>query len=127
MFRGIDAILLYSHDPEKLAEFYKQKVGLVIEDEGEYGDDYEEKFYMFKVGESKQLGILHHSKIKGKNKEPYRYMINFEVEKIEEAIDKLKKNKVKMIAETYHVEGYGQIATFEDIDGNYFQLVQVRP
>jgi len=38
----------------------------------------------------------------------------------------LKKAGVKVVAEIYHVEGYGWLATFEDLDGNYFQLVQVR-
>ena len=126
MFRGVDAILLYSSDPKRLAEFYKDKVGMSVDMTGEYGEDKRDVFYMFKVGESKQFGVLHHSKIKGKNKQPERYMINFEVKNIEEAVGKLKKNKVKMVADIYHVQDYGQIATFEDIDGNYFQLVQVR-
>ena len=126
MYRGIDAILLYSQDPKKLADFYKEKVGFTLEMTGEYGEDVKDTFYMFKVGDSKQFGVLHHSKVKGKNKEPERYMINFEVKDIEAAVGKLKKNKVKLIADIYHVQDYGKIATFEDIDGNYFQLVQVR-
>ena len=81
---------------------------------------------MAMVSTMRQYKRLHHSKIKGKNKQPERYMINFEVKNIEEAVGKLKKNKVKMVADIYHVQDYGQIATFEDIDGNYFQLVQVR-
>jgi len=125
MFRGIDAILLYSQDADKLADFYKDKVGLDVTVMGEYGEE-KEKVYTVKAGESKQMAILHHSKVKGKNKEPERYMINFEVKNIENAVEKLVKNKVKQIADIYHVEDYGKIATFEDIDGNYFQLVQVR-
>jgi len=31
-----------------------------------------------------------------------------------------------LVQDTYHIEGYGYISTFEDVDGNYFQLVQVR-
>src|SRR3990167_11021781 len=124
MFRGVDAILLYSSDPKRLAEFYKDKVGMSVDMTGEYGEDKRDVFYMFKVGESKQFGVLHHSKIKGKNKQPERYMINFEVKNIEAAVGKLKKNKVKLIADIYHVQDYGKIATFEDVDGNYFQLVQ---
>ena len=126
MFRGIDSILLYSEDPKKLADFYKDKVGLELGETGEYGEDKKDVFYGFKVGDSKLFAVLHHSKITGKNKQPERYMINFEVKNIEEAVEKLKKNKVKMVADIYHVEDYGKIATFEDIDGNYFQLVQVR-
>lgn len=125
MFRGIDAILLYSQDADKLAVFYKEKVGLDVSVMGEYGEE-KVKIYGVKVGESKQLVIMNHTKVKGKNKEPERYMINYEVKNIEEAVGKLTKNKVKKIQDTYHIEDYGKVATFEDIDGNYFQLVQVR-
>ncbi|OGG01654.1 hypothetical protein A2W14_07195 [Candidatus Gottesmanbacteria bacterium RBG_16_37_8] len=126
MFRGIDSILLYSENPDRLAEFYEEKVGLKVGLMGEYGDDFKEKVYEVKAGDSKQLAILHHSKIKGKNKQPERYMVNFEVKDIEKMVEKLVKNKVKLVRKLYHVEDYGKIATFEDIDGNYFQLVQVR-
>ena len=53
-------------------------------------------------------------------------MINFEVDKIEPEVERVKKAGAKLIQEIYHVESYGYIATFEDIDGNYFQLVQVQ-
>ena len=53
-------------------------------------------------------------------------MINLEVDDIEKEVERLKKAKVKLIQDIYHIEDYGKIATFEDIDGNYFQLVQVR-
>ena len=64
--------------------------------------------------------------MKGKNKNPERYMINFEVDDIKKEVKRLDKAKVKKIADTYHLEGYGWVVTFADIDGNYFQLVQVR-
>jgi len=41
-------------------------------------------------------------------------------------VERLEKVGVKKIQDIYHVEGYGYIATFEDIDGNYFQLVQTK-
>jgi predicted enzyme related to lactoylglutathione lyase len=53
-------------------------------------------------------------------------MFNLEVDDIEKEVKRLKKAKVKVIADTYHVPDYGLIATFQDPDGNYFQFVQVR-
>ena len=52
-------------------------------------------------------------------------MVNFEVADIDKAVEEVSGKDVKVIAEKYHIEGYGYIATFEDLDGNYFQLVQV--
>lgn len=53
-------------------------------------------------------------------------MLNIEVDDEEKEVKRLKDAGVKMVADIYHVEGYGHIATFEDVDGNYFQFVQVR-
>ena len=78
------------------------------------------------MGKTNLLYILHHSKIHGNTKEPERVMINYEVDNIEKESDRLIKNKVKKIQDIYHIEDYGKIATFRDLDGNFFQIVQVR-
>jgi predicted enzyme related to lactoylglutathione lyase len=70
--------------------------------------------------------IVDNSKVKGRSKEPDRVIFNLEVDNIEDAVKKLDQQSVKKVQDTYHVEGYGLIATFEDLDGNYFQFVQVR-
>lgn len=124
MINGLDGILISSENPKALADFYKDKVGLEFDTEFEYGEDGEVGF-MFKVG-STGLTILPHSDIKGKNSNPARIMLNIEVDDEEAEVKKLKDAGVKVIAETYHIEGYGFVTTFEDVDGNYFQLVQVR-
>lgn len=124
MIKGIDGILISSENPKTLADFYKEKVGLNLQDEIEYGEKGESGF-MFEVGKI-SIAILPHSEIKGKNDSPARIMVNIEVDDEEEEVEKLKKAGVKCIAEIYHVEGYGFVSTFEDPDGNYFQLVQIR-
>ena len=127
MIRGIDAITIFSENATKLAKFYTDKVGLKSTGEFVMGEGKDEaNVYMFEYGKSADLGIIDHSKVKGKNKNPERFMINFEVDNIEETVSKLEKNGVKKIQEIYHVEDYGKIATFEDPDKNYFQMVQVR-
>ncbi len=125
MIQFIESIVLFSANAKKLAHFYKDKVGLVIATEEELGERGENLFEM-KVGKRSSFYIVDHSEVKGKSKDPKRSMVNFEVDDIEKAVKKLKKNKVKQIADLYHVENYGHVATFQDIDGNYFQLVKTR-
>lgn len=126
MIKGIESIILFSEDAKALAEFYQEKVGLKLTVEAEVGEKGEE-LYGFEFGSDKPaLYMMDHSEVKGKNEEPDRIIFNLEVEDIEEEVKKLDEAGVKKIADTYHVQNYGLIATFQDIDGNYFQLVQIR-
>ena len=124
MIRKIDGFNLSSENPRVLAEFYQKIVGLGKPEEAEMGDEGEEVFWWDLDG--CQLIILHHSEVSGKNSQPGRMMVNFEVSNIEEEVKKVADAGAKKIQDIYHIEGYGYVATFEDPDGNYFQLVQVR-
>ena len=126
MIKGIESVTLFSENAKKLADFYSKKVGLKITTEAEMGDKGEE-LYGFEFGKSGGFYVVDHSKVKGKNRNPERMIINFEVDDIKKEVKKLDLQKVKKIQETYHIENYGWITTYEDSDGNYFQLVQVRP
>lgn len=125
MIKKVEAINISSENAKNLADFYKNKVGLKqtmefeMDEEGEAG-------FAFEM-EGCGIYILDHSKIKGKSNQPERIMFNLEVDNIETEVKRLKDQGVKLIQDIYHVEEYGQIATFEDIDGNFFQLVQTRP
>jgi len=122
MIRTLDGVLLSSEDSKKLAEFYRDIVGLKMTNEWEMGEEGQSGYEFADA----KLFINPHDKVKGKNKNPERYMLNFEVDDIEEEVKKVKKNGANQIQDIYHVEGYGLVSTFEDIDGNYFQIVQVR-
>lgn len=124
MIRGLEAVLLSSENAKALAEFYEKKVGLKLGEEMEIGEK-GEKGYDFEL-QGAGLYILDHADVKGKSKEPPRVMFNLEVDDIEKEAKRLKDEGVKVVADIYHVEGYGLIATFEDVDGNYFQFVQIR-
>lgn len=125
MIRGIESILLFSENAKKLAKFYREAVGLKQTLEAEMGEKGEELFG-FEIGKGPGLSIMDHSKVKGTNKNPERVIFNLEVDDIKKEAKRLVKAKVKKIQDIYHVEDYGYIATFADVDGNYFQLVQVR-
>lgn len=124
MIKGIDGILLFSENAAALAEFYIEKLGFKISYEGEIGDEGEE-VYVFDFTDGTGFAILDHSKIKGKRKEPERIMFNLQVDNIAYEVSNLEKQNVKKIQDIYRIEGYGLIATFEDMDGNYFQLVEI--
>src|SRR3989344_5805065 len=125
MIKGLESVTLFSENAKDLAAFYREKVGLKTGVESEIGDKGEE-LYEFVLGDSPNLYIVDHSAVKGKNKEPERIIFNLEVDNIEEEVKRLDGAGIKKTTDTYHVEGYGYIATFEDSDGNYFQLAQVK-
>lgn len=124
MIRGLEALNLFTANAKRLAAFYRDKVGLKVSFEGMMGEN--EEIYELKLGKGPNLYIIDHSKVKGKNKNPDRIIFNMEVDDIKKEVARLKRAKVKQIQPTYHVEGYGWISTFADVDGNYFQFVQVR-
>lgn len=125
MFRGLDSLLVGSFDAKKLAKFYQEKVGLTLSFEAELGDK-PDNLYVFEFENGTTLNIMDHSKVISKNKNPEQIIFNLEVDDIEGEFAKLIKNGITKIADIYHVENYGHVATFEDLDGNYFQIVQVK-
>lgn len=128
MFRGIDSVLIGSENAAKLAEFYREKVGLKQTQEAEMGEgDEKASVFMFEFENGTSITVMDHKDVHGKASQAQRVLVNIEVKgTIEDAVAKLDKAGVKKVQDTYHVEDYGKIATFEDPDGNYFQLVQVR-
>jgi len=120
----MEAVLLSTNNAKKLAAFYRDVVGFKQRMVFEMGKKSEEG-YDFDLGGT-SLYVLYHSKVKGKCKEPARVMFNLEVDDLEKEVARLKKAGAKLIADIYHVEDYGYIATFADVDGNYFQLVKTK-
>lgn len=125
MILGLESILIGSSNAKKLGKFYKDVLGLKSTEEMEFGED-NSYGIGFDLGKGAGLFVMDHSKVKGKSKLPDRIMFNLEVDDIEKEIKRLKKAKVKIVQDIYHVENYGMIATLEDPDGNYFQLVKTR-
>ena len=125
MINGVDAINLFSANAKKLADFYKNKVGLKVSIEAEMGDNGEE-VYGFEFDPGPTLFIMDRPKIPSKSKEPNRFIFSLEVDDIEKETSRLEESGVKKTQDTYHIEGYGYITTFEDLDGNLFQIAQVK-
>jgi predicted enzyme related to lactoylglutathione lyase len=107
-------VMIGSEDPHALAAFYTSVLGEAgFHDGSWYGWD----------DMSLMLGA--HSDVHGKNATPQRLMIMIEVDDMNEAFATVVGLGAKVIAEPYKPEADQefQLATFEDPDGNYVQLV----
>lgn len=114
------AVGLWSENYKKLASWYQNVLKLPFKTKSDLPKD---SFIAFDFGEN-WFWIGQHDKVKGKSKDPYRIMIEFYVESIDEAYKELKKNNVEFIAEPFPdpLGGDGWCMTFKDPEGNILQM-----
>ncbi len=110
-------INITSEQPERLTEFYRDVVGLPMNERGD----------AFLVGPEAQILIDGHSETKGSAKEPQRVLINMFVEDIAKEQAALEAKGVKFIRDKGKEYWGGTISTFTDPDGNYLQLLEFKP
>ena len=113
---NLNSVMIGTKQPVELAAFYEK----VLEKPAEMNDP-ENGFWGWQVG-STFMGILDHSEMGGKTKDPGRVMINFETPQVKEEFERIKALGATVIKEPYDMGG-GFIATLADPDGNYFQLM----
>ena len=109
--------MLFSANPDELSGFYKK----VFDKDPEFEDG---GYTGFQLGQG-MFVIGPHDKVHGENKTPERILFNFETEDVKGEFERIKKSGAKVIKEPYDPSGKGEdmsIATFADLDGNYFQL-----
>jgi predicted enzyme related to lactoylglutathione lyase len=112
-----NSILVFSKDPKKLADFYKQ----VFQKDPDW---LEGGYYGFMAGKG-FITFGPHDKVQGRNANPERIMFNFETKDVKGEFERIKKLGAAVVAEPYNPaeDPKGMIATFADPDNNYFQLV----
>jgi predicted enzyme related to lactoylglutathione lyase len=117
---NFNSILIGSENPEALAAFYTKLLG-----EPNWKD---ESYSTWLIG-SGSISIGPHSEVKGRNPSPGRLIWNIETSDVKGEAEKFRAAGATVIAEPYSFEGYPDswIATFEDPDGNYFQLMTPMP
>ena len=113
----LNSILVFSEDPEKLADFYQK----VFDKKPDWSEG---NCFGFMVGKG-FITICPHDKVRGKNKNPERIMFNFETTEVKGEFERIKKLRATVVAEPYNPaeDPKGWIATLADPDQNYFQLV----
>jgi predicted enzyme related to lactoylglutathione lyase len=112
---NLNSIMVCSANPKKLSEFYETVLGKPT-----FGDN---DFTGWQAG-SGWLMVGPHSEVKGRNKMPGRIMWNFETADVKAEFERIKSLGVKVKQEPYQPGESPDmwLATFEDPDGNYFQL-----
>lgn len=123
MIRGMEnteAILLVSGNARELAKFYIEKVGLNLTFMGIVAGNKE--LYSFEMNGGSVLYIVDGTE-RLKNDIGHN-ILNFEVDGIEYEVRKFEDVGIKKIQDVYQIDDLGLVATFEDIEGNYVQLIQ---
>ncbi len=111
---NLNSIMIGTENVKELAAFYEK----VFERKADMAED---KFFGWTVG-SAFLSVGEHSEVKGKSKEPSRILFNFETQQVKEEFARIQSLGATVVKEPYQM-GSAWIATFQDPDGNYFQLV----
>lgn len=106
--------MLGSQNPTALADFYR-----TVFDKKE--DMVDGDWHGWMVGGC-FFNIGKHSEVKDKAQEPARVIFNFDTEDVKGEFERIKGLGAKVIKEPYDMQGMW-IATLEDPDGNYFQLM----
>ena len=113
---NLNSVMIGTKQPKALAAFYEKVIGKPAD-----MVDSENGFFGWQVG-SGFLGVLEHSEMGGKAKDPGRVMLNFETTQVKEEFERIKALGGVVIRAPYEMGG-GWIATLADPDGNYFQLM----
>ena len=121
----LNTVMLGSEDPKALSDFYAKIFGPPQWEDGGYtgwqfGDAY--------------LMVGAHSEVKGRNEMPGRIILNLETPDVKKEFDRIKKLGATVVQAPYKPGGVESVesedfwlATFEDADGNYFQLASPMP
>jgi len=118
----LNTVMIGSDDPRSLSEFYTKVLGKPA---------WEDSAYVGWQAGSSWLMIGEHSEVKGRNEMPGRIILNFETPDVKGEFDRIKGLGAAVQQEPYQPGGVDApemwIATFEDPDGNYFQLASPMP
>ncbi|GAA1540941.1 VOC family protein [Kribbella lupini] len=110
----LNSMLLGSTDPDRLKTWYRDAFHARVDgygnlDLGGFG-----------------LVIEHRDDVAAQAPEPGRFIVNFAVDDIEATAEHLRTLAVDWLVEPED-RGIGKFATLTDPDGNYVQLIQMKP
>jgi predicted enzyme related to lactoylglutathione lyase len=112
---NLTTVMIYSEDPDALNAFYTKVLGERSWENGGYVG--------WQAGNA-TLMTGPHSEVKGRNEMPGRIIVNFETPDVKGEFERIKALGAKVEQEPYAPgeEPEMLLATFEDPDGNFFQL-----
>ena len=119
---NLSTIMIGSEDAKALSDFYTKVLG---------APSWEDSAYVGWQAGSGMLFIGAHSEVKGRNEAPGRIIFNFESPDFKDEFERIKGIGATVEHEPYQPEGADGgdfwLATFEDPDGNFFQLASPMP
>ena len=113
---NFNSILIGSENPQALVDYYTKFLGEPGYSDGGYSG--------WMIG-SGSITVAGHSEVHGRNPSPGRLIWNIESTDVKGDFERFQAAGAVVIKAPYEMEGApgSQIATFEDPDGNYFQLL----
>jgi predicted enzyme related to lactoylglutathione lyase len=117
---NLNTVMICSEDPQALSAFYTKVLG-------EPG--WQDSGYIGWQAGSAMLMIGPHSEVKGRNEMPGRIIVNFETPDVQGEFERIKGLGARVEHEPYQPGDGAEmwLATFEDPDGNFFQLASPMP
>ena len=119
---NLTTVMIYSEDPDPLNAFYTKVLG---------DPAWESSGYVGWQAGNATLMTGPHSEVKGRNEMPARIIVNFETPDVKGEFERIKGLGTAVQQEPYQPGGADApemwVATFEDPDGNYFQLASPMP
>jgi predicted enzyme related to lactoylglutathione lyase len=108
-----------SAQPEEMIAFYRDKLGLTVNADVGSG--------AFMAGSASFIALIieGHDAVRGATKEPERVLLNFFVADARAEQERLEERGVTFTRPATEEPGFGIVATFQDPDGNYCQLMQM--
>ena len=116
MIEGIAGVTIWSDNSKILSEFYKNTLELPVH-------SIRPDFVSFEFG-SIRLNIGSHSEVNNKASDPFRIMLNLDVDDVKTTHETLLTKNVEFIRPPEKEHWGGWVATFLDTDGNILQLIQ---
>lgn len=122
MYKSLSTVLIWSGDYKKLAKWYKDVLELKVTGGFNHPED---TGVLFGVGSGEtDLWIGQHDRVRGKNKDIYRHMINLKVASVSKVYKELLKKRVKFEVGPFKAPTLPYwFATFYDPENNLLQLV----
>ncbi len=124
MFNGT-FILIWSQDPDKLMQFYRDVLELELSEKVDIPGDYG---YEFRLTPQIKLWVGKHSEIKGSSKDSLRIMHNLNTDEVQKWFLKVKAAGCKILSQPSPApfstnENPVYVSTFLDPEGNCWQFM----
>jgi predicted enzyme related to lactoylglutathione lyase len=120
MIKSFGGVSVWSSDLNNLMPFYRDTLGLKPSMETE-------RFVVFGDSSGPAFCLGSHSEVSGKNQDPARHMVGFNVDDMQGMVQQLKANGVEIVEEPADQGGNFWIATIKDPEGNLVQLFEGTP